>query len=458
MCSSSSVAVEADVRALLAAEPGLGVMAALRSVDRGSLSVWDRLVLCEAWEKQAAWVAAQSAAILVEVVDDHPIDDDDFIREDVRAALHLSNYHACERIDVARALHTTLPATLVALGEGRISFPQVAALVKAVALLSPAVAAEIEERVLVKAPDQTVGEFRNTIARAVQSVDPKTAEDKHAAAAERRRVEMYPSGDGMATIVAELPAPDAQTVMLAINAHAHAAGADQSLPVHARRADALTNLCAAALVDPDLPKKHGRPTTLQVVIDLPTLLGLADHPGELLGYGPIPASLARSLAGDGTWQRLVTEPVTGHLLDAGTTRYRPNQELRDYVLTRSPVCDFPTCHTPATDCDIDHAIPYNHDQHDDNRDDTDQQGNQCEPAEADQEAEPVEAVPSREQRRSGGKTSACNCGPRCRRHHRLKTHGGWTVRQHPDGSTTWTNAHGRAYHSPATDHRPGGGP
>ena len=304
----------------------------------------------------------------------------------------------------------------MALEAGRITFAQVAALVKAVAGLSPAVASAVEEQVLGKAPDQTAGEFRNAVAKAVQNVDPKTAEAKHALAAEGRRVEMYPSGDGMATILAELPAPDAQTIWLAINAHAHGPGADRDLPVDARRADALTNLCAGALADPDLPKKHGRPTLVQVVVDLPTLLGLADHPGHLHGYGPIPATVARALAGDGTWQRLVIEPVTGHLLDAGTTRYRPNQELTDYVLTRSPVCDFPTCHTPATDCDIDHTIPYPK---------AEEEGDESQDGEADEAAE------SREQRRSGGKTSASNCGPRCRRHHRLKTHGGWSVEAAP---------------------------
>ena len=180
---------------------------------------------------------------------------------------------------------------------------------------------------------------------------------------------MYPSGVGMATILAELPAPDAQTIWLALDTLARsgdgtttaAVGVPDRLGIDARRADALTRLCAGALADPGLPRRHGRPANIHVVVDLPTLLGLADHPGELLGYGPIPASVARSLAADGCWQRLVVEPVTGHLLDAGTTRYRPNQELTDYVLTRSPVCDFPTCHTPAPACDIDHINPYNPD-------------------------------------------------------------------------------------------------
>ena len=50
---------------------------------------------------------------------------------------------------------------------------------------------------------------------------------------------------------------------------------------------------------------------VQVVIDLPALLGLAEHPAELVGYGPLPAPVARALARDATWTRLVTEPVTG---------------------------------------------------------------------------------------------------------------------------------------------------
>ena len=80
------------------------------------------------------------------------------------------------------------------------------------------------------------------------------------------------------------------------------------------------------------------------MIDLPTLLGLVEHPGQLQGYGPIPASIARMLAADGTWQRLVVEPVTGHLLDLGSTRYRPSQELTDYLrLSRARGSAAPVC-------------------------------------------------------------------------------------------------------------------
>jgi hypothetical protein len=347
--------------------------------------------------------------------------DDDWVREDVRAALHLSRGAAQERIDVARALGTTLGSTREALEGGRVSYPQVRALVEGVAGRGVDVARAVEAAVLGKALRSTVGEFRCAIAKAVLVADPRTAEEEHAAAAALRSVVMYPLPAGMAAIHAELSAEAARTVWLALDAlarlperRAHTAVAG----IDAGRADALAALCADVLARPDLPRGRTRAAGVQVVTDLPTLLGLAEHSGHLSGYGPIPPSVVRALAADGVWQRLLVEPVTGHLLDAGTTRYRPNAELADYVLTRSPTCTFPTCHVPAPACDIDHVVPY----------------------------DPLDP--------GGGRTSACNCRPACRRHHRLKTHGGWTVDAHLDGSTTWINPSGRSYHSPATDHRP----
>src|SRR5690606_27303421 len=47
---------------------------------------------------------------------------------------------------------------------------------------------------------------------------------------------------------------------------------------------------------------HGRPVTVNVTIPLSTLLGLDDHPGELDGYGPIPAHIARHLSTAGLWR------------------------------------------------------------------------------------------------------------------------------------------------------------
>ena len=49
--------------------------------------------------------------------------------------------------------------------------------------------------------------------------------------------------------------------------------------------------------------RHNRRPTINVTIDLPTALGLANNPGQLAGYGPIPANIARQIAADGRWKR-----------------------------------------------------------------------------------------------------------------------------------------------------------
>ncbi len=142
-----------------------------------------------------------------------------------------------------------------------------------------------------------------------------------------------------------------------------------------------------------------------VVIDLPTLLHLADHSGEIPGYGPIVPSLARAMAGDRAWRRWVADPVQGHLLDHGRTTYRPPVRLRAFVTARDRTCRFPRCGQPGYRCDIDHTHPYH----------------------------------------GGGATSAANCRSLCRRHHRLKTHHGWHLEAHRDGSCTWTSPTGHTY-------------
>jgi hypothetical protein len=76
-------------------------------------------------------------------------------------------------------------------------------------------------------------------------------------------------------------------------------------------------------------RRRGRDhTVVNIVIDLPTLLGLADNPARLDGYGTIPAPLARRLAAG---RRLAADdhrpdhprtlgPLTHHLPARGTAR------------------------------------------------------------------------------------------------------------------------------------------
>ena len=53
-----------------------------------------------------------------------------------------------------------------------------------------------------------------------------------------------------------------------------------------------------------------RPHVL-LTMALPTVLGLDENPGHLHGYEPLPASVCRQMAAEGTLRRLFTDPVTG---------------------------------------------------------------------------------------------------------------------------------------------------
>ena len=108
-----------------------------------------------------------------------------------------------------------------------------------------------------------------------------------------------------------------------------------------RRADALADLALDGLTDPDLPRRHGRPVALQVAVAATTLAGLDEEPGELTGYGPITAQVARALAGDATWRRILTDPTSGTVLDVATSTYRPPQALADLVIARDKTCPRP---------------------------------------------------------------------------------------------------------------------
>ena len=55
----------------------------------------------------------------------------------------------------------------------------------------------VQDRVLAKAPDQTVAEIKRAVARAVQAADPASAADRHQQAAAARTIERMPQPDGM---------------------------------------------------------------------------------------------------------------------------------------------------------------------------------------------------------------------------------------------------------------------
>lgn len=121
---------------------------------------------------------------------------------------------------------------------------------------------------------------------------------------------------------------------------------------------------------------------------------------------PVPAVVARALAAGGTWRRLVTDPVSGTVVDVGRTRYRPPAALADLVRARDIACTHPGCDVPARGCDVDHIVPW----------------------------------------AGGGITSYENLTCLCRAHHRLKHTPGWALTRTSTGALIWRTPTGARYH------------
>nr|WP_300337856.1 HNH endonuclease signature motif containing protein [Actinomyces sp.] len=131
--------------------------------------------------------------------------------------------------------------------------------------------------------------------------------------------------------------------------------------------------------------------------------------GAVLSIGghstPVPAAVAVALAAGGTWRRLLTDPVSGTVLDVGRRRYRPPAALADAVRARDVSCTHPGCEVPARRCDIDHIRPWS----------------------------------------QGGTTSLDNLTLLCQAHHYLKHSPGWSLTRTEDGGLVWRTPTGARY-------------
>jgi len=419
--------LDIEVAELLKAKPGYKTLGELIEINPRALSSSGRIDYLSALDRQESWICALKQEALVAIAGEFADEDggifgcvDDEEREDVATALRLSPTTAQNRIDVARVLVGHLPNTISALSTGEISVAHATVIARETATairngLSPESIFRVEQTALAHAEFHTPGQVASKVKTTIAKLAPEEFEEIVDRARDARRVTCYSEADGMATVVAILPAEDAQTVMKSIEAYiVKRDGEDAAewsiLSADMKRADALTAIASQALASmANDVQPHRRPITISVAIDLPTLLGLAENPGQLAGYGAIPASVARRLAADGNWQRFVSDPTTGNLLDFGREKYTPPQELVDYLLARDRICRFPGCRRAGQSSDIDHAQSWE----------------------------------------TGGETNPSNFGLLCRRHHRMKTHGGWSLESNPDGSCLWKSPVGKQFFVPA---------
>jgi hypothetical protein len=399
--------------------PGPVLGAVLSTIDPDRLSGHDRVIFLRAAQRQASHAQARvyagesSIGDHMETIEfpDAPDLAWDAASTEIRAALRLTRRAADTRLDVAVGLRRRLPRVWQALSSGSIDVPRARVFLSATSHLDEATARAVVDEIIDAAYRFTTGQLRERVARLCIEADPDTATQRYEEAVEQRRVVMEASSDGTAHLLGlDLPPDRVAEVTRRIDRLAKTLNtASEPRTIDQLRADVFLDLLAGE-------HRNARGGVVDIHVDLTTLARLSESPGDLAGYGPVVADIARQVTDaqvDGQWRFTITDPTTGLPVHDGTTRRRPTTSQRRSVEARDRVCVFPGCRMPAHQCELDHRTPWSHHQH----------------------------------------TSTSGLAPGCRHDHITNRHRiGWTHQPLPGGDHLWTSPLG--HHYTTSGHKP----
>ena len=393
-------------------EPGPVLAAFLSSFADESMSGFDRVRVLQSYQRMVSFfqarVLAEMASIsrLMTELEHDPEIAHDAAAAEIGAALRLTRRAAESDLDLAVDLKERLPEVWEALAAGRIDLRRVRVVVEGTAHLSDSATREVVGRILEAATRLTTGQLKALIRKVCVQADPDDAKIRYREAVDGRRIVMDPSVDGTAHLFAwDLPPDRVQAAMRRINDLAQGLKTVyETRTIDQIRADVFLDL----LDGKHFARSGDRRGTVDIHVDLTTLVGLAEDPGELAGFGPVIADIARQVAENqpgAEWRWTLTHPESGQVVDNGVTRRRPTTAQRRHVQARNRTCVFPGCRKPAVDCDLDHRRPW----------------------------------------AEGGPTTERNLAPLCRHNHGTKHRCGWTYQRLPNGDYVWTSRLGHTY-------------
>lgn len=158
------------------------------------------------------------------------------------AVLKISPTSASRRVHESIDLVEQLPCTLIALIDGRIDRERAKVLAERSAVLRAELRAELERRVLPQASDCTPRQWRSLVDAEIIALDPDAAEQRRRDAVERRRLRLEPMDDGVARLLAALPAHQAQLAWDLFDAVAEGLRGLDERTLDQRRADAFITI------------------------------------------------------------------------------------------------------------------------------------------------------------------------------------------------------------------------
>jgi hypothetical protein len=341
------------------------------------------------------------------------VDTEAAVAAEVAAALCISQGLAASRLRYARAMRERLPKLGEVFAAGDIGFLLFATAVYRTDLITDAeVLADVDAQLALKVPRWP----SMTRARLAGKVD-KIVAGADADAVRRRRqhqadrcvyIDDYVES-GVSEVQGRLFSVDAHALDKRLTALADTVCEHDPRSRDQRRADALGALaagadrlgCRCARTDCAAgARRPAGPVVIHVLAEQASLAAGAAPGSEVGADALVPAELVAELAAS------AKQVALAHPGDAPPEAgYVASKALADFIRCRDLTCRWPGCDRPATECDIDHTIPY----------------------------------------ADGGPTHASNLKCYCRTHHLVKTFWGWREKQLPDGTLILSSPSGQCY-------------
>ena len=259
----------------------------------------------------------------------------------------------------AKALVHEMPHTLAALERGGLSEWRATLIVRESACL------DVEDRRTLDAelcadPASLDGMGDARVAAAAKAIayrlDPHAVVERAARAENERTVTIRPAPDTMTYLTALLPVAQGVSVYAALRHEADTRGDGRS----------RGQVMADTLVERVTGREAAVPTPIAVnlVLSDETLLGGANAPADICGYGPIPAAVARAMVcsavadrrSRATLRRLYVHPRAGSLVALESRARHFPRGLAAFVELRDQRCRTPYCDAPIRHRD--HAQPW----------------------------------------------------------------------------------------------------
>src|ERR1700694_1788577 len=265
----------------------------------------------------------------------------------LRVNCHLGGGAAAERIAVGEQLDQ-LPLSAAAIEEGGIGFGHLALIARTSEAVADGPRQLDEGRLLAKALELTVTQFRKACQHERHAADPNGFANDEREAAEERRLTISSFEDGGLFLKCVFDPAGAAPSRDALEPLARKCGKHDVRQREQRLADALVELAGHALDSGVIPDRGSQRPHLQVTTSLETLLSRVGAPAADLELSlPISSKCVERLACDCNVTRVLLD-ADSMVIDVGRSKRLINGARRTALNQRDKHCRSPGCDRPAS--------------------------------------------------------------------------------------------------------------